>query len=414
MADLLVIGAGPAGLLAAWVASQRGVKVRLLATGIGTTHVMPGWLGVLDTPDELPAALSRWCQTHPSHPYARTGAEAVTAGIEALRAVAATGGLRYVGDMARNMRLPTALGAVMPAALAPESMAAGDLTRPGALLIAGPAGWRDFYPQLCAETLTRQGYPARAVTFDLPALSAGHFDATSAGVARLFEAAEIRAQVAEQLQPHVAGVSRVGMPAVLGVERHPEVWRDLQERLGVDLFEIPTLPPSVPGMRLYNTFKRALARAGVQILLDMTAVRGVPEVGGRVTVTTIAAVRELTHRADAVILATGGLYGGGISSSSSGKLAETVFGLPVSAPAPPGEWFASDLLSPGGHRIHQAGIRADQRLRPVDGDGRVVTPHVHLAGRILAGYDPVTEGSTEGVWLATACRAAHVALDEIS
>ena len=36
------------------------------------------------------------------------------------------------------------------------------------------------------------------------------------------------------------------------------VWRDLQERLGVDVFEVPTLPPSVAGMRVYRTLRDAL------------------------------------------------------------------------------------------------------------------------------------------------------------
>jgi anaerobic glycerol-3-phosphate dehydrogenase len=35
-----------------------------------------------------------------------------------------------------------------------------------------------------------------------------------------------------------------------------------------------------------------------------------------------------------------------------------------------------------------------------------VLENVRIAGRLLAGYNPVVEGSTEGVWLATGYRAA--------
>ena len=58
--DVLIIGAGPAGLLAAWTARQRGARVRVLATGIGTTHVSAGWIGVLDAAGDLNAALDDW------------------------------------------------------------------------------------------------------------------------------------------------------------------------------------------------------------------------------------------------------------------------------------------------------------------------------------------------------------------
>lgn len=414
--DVLVLGAGPAGLLAAWTARQRGAQVRVLASGIGTTHVTPGWVQVLDA--AAAASLEDWIVGHPQHPYALAGLAALRGGLAALREVGATAGIRYVGEPGANLRLPTALGAVVEAAVAPESFAAGDLRRPGAMLIAGPAGWRDFYPRLCADNLARQGFAAQGVAFDLPEMAAAsRFDLTSVGLARLFEQPEARARVAAQLKPRLDGATRVGLPAVLGLERHAEAWRDLQDRLGAPVFEIPTLPPSVPGMRLFNAFKAALTRAGVPILLDMTAVRGETAAGRATGVVAPNVVREVVYRAETIILATGGLYGGGIASDRRGEMREVVFGLPVHAPAGPGEWFNERFLTPAvetlhatplpsGHPIHHAGVRANASLQPVDEAGRVVLENVRIAGRLLAGYNPLLEGSTEGVWLATGYRAA--------
>ena len=57
----------------------------------------------------------------------------------------------------------------------------------------------------------------------------------------------------------------------------------------------------------------------------MTAVRGVVE-GGRATGIGVPdVVRDRTYRADTFILATGGLYGGGITSDYTGTLREAVF-----------------------------------------------------------------------------------------
>ena len=412
MDEFLVIGAGPAGLLAAWVARQRGAQVKVMASGIGTTHVSPGWIGVLN--EQAPGIpLEGWIAAHPEHPYALAGLDALADGLAALREVCARAGLNYVGDEdttglgGANFRLPTALGAVGQAAFVPESFAAGDLRQPGALLIAGPAGWRDFYPGLCADNLARQGFPARAATFDLPEFHTSKFDATPVGLARLFDRPDARERVAGQLKPQLAGATRVGFPAVLGLEHSTEAWRDLSDRLGVPAFEIPTLPPSVPGMRLFNAFKAALTGAGVQILLDMTATRGIVE-GDRVAGIVVPdVVRDRTYRADTYILATGGLYGGGIASDYTGALREAIFGLPLQAPPDgPEGWFGPRFLGPDAHAVHTAGVRANARMQPVDAAGRVVLANARVAGRLLAGYDSLAEGSAEGVWLATAYRAA--------
>jgi glycerol-3-phosphate dehydrogenase subunit B len=415
MKDVLIIGAGPAGLLAAWVARQRGAKVRVLASGIGTTHISPGWIQVLN---ESPGVfLESWIAAHPEHPYALAGMDALNGGLAALREVCARAGLNYVSDedpsiasgqaLAANFRLPTVLGAVIEAAVVPESFASGDLRQPGAMLIAGPAGWRDFFPKLCADNLVRQGFPAQVATFDLPEMHTSKFDATPVGLARLFDRADVRERVAAQLRPKLDGATRVGFPAVLGLDHSAEAWRDLSDRLGVPVFEIPTLPPSVPGMRLYNAFKAALTQAGVPILLDMTAVRGVVE-GGRATGIVVPdVVRDRTYRADTFILATGGLYGGGITSDYTGTLREAVFGLPLQTPAgSQDDWFAPQFLGQAGHPIHRAGVPANAQMQPVDASGRIILANVRVAGRLLAGCDPLAEGSTEGVWLATAYRAA--------
>ncbi len=115
MNDVLVIGAGPAGLLAAWVARQRGARVKVMAAGIGTTHVSPGWIGVLDEKDGTPTRadarglssdtrLAEWIAAHPpacmpQHPYALTGVDALAGGLDTLREVGQAAGLRYVGDL---------------------------------------------------------------------------------------------------------------------------------------------------------------------------------------------------------------------------------------------------------------------------------------------------------------------------
>jgi glycerol-3-phosphate dehydrogenase subunit B len=404
MDDTLVIGAGPAGLFSAWLAARRGASARVLAAGINTTHIMPGWIAVYDAPGDALDAVERFAAARPEHPYALAGTAALIDGINSLRELCEPYGLVYAGSLNGHLLLPTALGAAIPAAYAPLSLAAGDLNTPGPMLIAGPKGWRDFYPALCAANLARQGYASEAFAFDLPEIHAVKFDNISTGLARLFDQADVRERVAAQIKPRLNGAARVGLPAVLGLNEYPGSWQHLQDLLGVPVFEIPTLPPSVPGIRLYNVFKAALARAGVQVLLNMPVTRMIAQ-GKRVQAVAVQnVVRETVYRAKNVILATGGLYGGGIASDYHGALCETVLGLPVRGGGSMEQWFGERFI-PTDHPIHCAGITVDASLRPVAESGEVLFENVRVVGRALAGYNGPCEGSTEGVWIATARRA---------
>jgi glycerol-3-phosphate dehydrogenase subunit B len=74
------------------------------------------------------------------------------------------------------------------------------------------------------------------------------------------------------------------------------------------------------------------------------------------------------------------------------------------------EWFAQTLLL-SDHPIHYTGVAADQEMRPLDEHGQVLYENIRVAGRALARYNGTCEGSTEGVWLATAYAAVRSLLD---
>ena len=75
-------------------------------------------------------------------------------------------------------------------------------------------------------------------------------DENSLGLARRFDDPSWRAAFAARLALKLQADERVGLPAMLGSRDPHGAWSDLEHRLGRSVFEIPTLPPSVPGMRL--------------------------------------------------------------------------------------------------------------------------------------------------------------------
>src|SRR5207249_3824029 len=106
-------------------------------------------------------------------------------------------------------------------------------------------------------------------------------DVSAAGFARRFEQAGFRESVLVELGRRLMPGEIVGFPAVLGLGRAQEIWRELETRLGHPVFEVPTLPPSVPGIRLYEALTSAFRRAGGRLLVG-DRVAGAERADGRV------------------------------------------------------------------------------------------------------------------------------------
>ncbi len=409
--DVIVIGAGLAGLIGGLRLAEAGRRVLLLAKGHGTTHWASGTVGIAADAAPL-AAVARRGREAPDHPYARAGAGDLAVAVERLRAICLAARYPLVGELERNARLPTALGLTLPAALYPATMAAGVLGATGddgPLLIAGFRELRDFFPALAAANLSAAGFPARGVWLDLPPTRRNR-DFSPTILANLFEEASFRAAVGRQLRAVRGDATRIGLPAVLGNRHAAAIVADLAERAGAPVFEIPTLPPSVPGIRLYEALATAFQRAGGRIQIGSWVVRGEAEGGVLRRIYSAAAAREQRHEAAAYLLATGGIAGGGLRTDHGGQAVETALGLPVRVPDGRGAWFGPRFTDP--HPIHYAGIATDGDLRPLDATGAVVYANVTVAGAALGGADLIRERSYEGVALATGWRAAGTLLND--
>jgi glycerol-3-phosphate dehydrogenase subunit B len=269
--DAVVIGAGTAGLVAATRLAQSGARVCVLAKGIGSTHLAPATIDVLGyAPDRVkkPAtALEQLIGARPDHPYALVGSGTVAEAIGWFAQTVADGplpGYRYAGGLELNLLLPSALGALRPSAMVPETMVAGDSSQLRRVCVVGTRSLRDFHPSLCAANLTAAGIEARAINLELKVDRA---DANALGIARLFDDARWRSQFVAELSLALRAEEHVGLPAMLGLRDPHGVLCDLESRLGRRVFEIPTLPPSVPGMRMYEILRHALRAAGGRLVL---------------------------------------------------------------------------------------------------------------------------------------------------
>jgi glycerol-3-phosphate dehydrogenase subunit B len=414
--DVVVVGLGLAGLMAGLVATSGGARTLLVGKGHGTLRFRSGTIDVLGywndrslrSPAEgLPAVAAE----RPNHPYALAGQD-LGSGLEVIRTTAGAAGLALDGSLEANRMVATAAGTLRPTCLAPPTMR---VDWDGAhVLVVGLAGYRDFQADLVASVLPAVGarlgleVEARAATVDLPSLHRHHLSGLE--LARLFDQSDFRRELLAALRGTLGDATVVALPAVVGLEDAPEAAADLAHQLGVPVAELPTLPPSVPGLRLELAITAALRRAGARLQVG-TFVRAMPQ-GGRIGWVEIQSPgHPLRVPVGRMVLASGGLASGGLEVRLDGTLRETVAELPVWLPeAAQGALVGRSFLESSGHPVSLAGVQVDGAMRPLGREGSPLYENLFAAGGLLAGADRAVEKSADGICCATGWRAAQEAV----
>jgi len=399
--DVIVVGAGLAGLTAAAAAADGGARVLLAAKGAGAIAIGGGTIDILGYGDDgRPVAdpAAAIAALPESHPYGKLGLPAVQAATDFFLTLCAEAGYPYCGSLAANRWLPTAAGTLKPACLVPKTMDTADAAVADSIVVLGFAGLRDYRPEVIVQGLSRRpGFSRKhysAVTID-GGFATGR-DATALDVARWLDSDAGRAECCEQLAKRLLPGRLVIAPPVLGTRPGYAVWEELEKASGCRLVELVGLPPAVTGFRLRSLLLANLRRRGVVILEQATVTRAVVEDGRCLAVVTGQSDRERQYRARSYVCAPGGFLGGGLLATA-GAARESVFGIPLDVPADQRAWSNPRLISAAPQPFARFGVVTDRELRPLDAAGRVVLGNVRFAGAILAGCDHSYEKSGNGV-----------------
>jgi glycerol-3-phosphate dehydrogenase subunit B len=399
--DTVVCGVGLAGLTAALYSLSRGKSTAVVAQGESSLYYVSGYLDLCGNASDPMDAMNELVGANPGHPYALAGNDEKNEALEFF--VNQTGdidGYTIPGDRS-NRLVPTCTGDTRYTYLLPGGGDWERLTDPGARVLAvGFADYRDFSVRLMADSLSRKGFRWTAVEIES---GCPRINQTSIDLASYLD--DAYPDLVEKLGVVVKDCDCLVFPAVLGFRKHPIIADKIRETYQVPVFEVPALPPSLPGLRLSRNLISRFRRLGGDLFAGYPVTSATCAGDRCLSVVVDTPGRPQVLEGENFILATGGIIGDGIAVDRDG-MRETVFGLPVAVAG----GVTDGRLFFRGQDYARSGIRVNVDLRPIEADGKTIYDNVFCAGRVLAGYDPFTEHDGAGVAIITGYLAARAAL----
>jgi len=385
--DAVIIGGGMSGLMAALTLAGKGKSVAVVSKGDPVCCLSTGCIDVLIHENNPLAGIVSLPE---NHPYRLAGEETISASLEMFIKIMHGTQSPYCGDTGTNRAILTPMGTKKITCLVPRTMEFADCHSDEYIHIISFNNIKDFYPGYITSSYQNSG---RSI-FNAQVTS-------TAAIAERFEEEEFRQEFIAWLKGRDIPDGKIALPAVLGTRTTGNIYDEISQELAKPIFEIPTLPPSMPGLRLFRTLKNTFLNMGGSIYWGRD-ISSVEKLGTQLEALTLSNKGRATRvQGKAFILATGSFVSGGLYAAMD-SIEERVFGLPIHMPEERKHWFKENFFTTG-HAIEKAGIQVDSSFRPVD------APYENLfaCGSILAFSEVMKYGCGHGMAIATGFAAAQ-------
>ncbi len=416
--ELVIIGAGMAGMATALFAANRNISTIQL----GNTAGMSFASGLLDLLSVYPTsetktqsnpwkAIENLKKSSPIHPYALQPKQNIQKAFSEILAFFNQSGLPYITNAESNTKLITSMGTLKSTYAVPKTMRHGitALQKKSPCLLVDFFGMKEFSADQIKETLKKDWSNLRTIRIEFPGMGKER-EVYPEHMARSLQAPDNRKALADLIRQHIKNEKYIGLPAILGIYHTTDIMDELEELIGCPLFEIPTPPVSVPGIRIKETFERQLPQKEIQQIQNSSVNGYQVEKNGNFTLSVIRGDQLFNISTKGIILASGRFIGGGLTTDRFG-VKESIFNLPVSQPDTRNEWYNTKFFDKKGHPINSAGLEIDNTFRPINKQGLVLYKNLFAAGTILAHQDWKREKSGSGIAISTAYNAIHSFID---
>ncbi|MBT3312495.1 MAG: glycerol-3-phosphate dehydrogenase subunit GlpB [Desulfobacterales bacterium] len=416
--DCIIIGGGISGLSCGIKCLSEGLSCALISTGMSALHFSSGSIDLLSYYPEGKVVkspfkvLEEFTEKKPFHPYTKCSTEVIKEAILFFQKETSKEDLQLISNSDKNHFHVTTLGTIKPTFLSQKSVFNNDYmeTFPGKTKIALITfkGFRDFYPAIAADNLTKHKLfkDSTIITgeVELPEQEGiNKHEFRSIDIGRIFDSMEYIEQIANSIKVVAGDAEFVGMPAFIGINDFNTIHNNLCEMTGKHIYEIPTLPPSLLGIRLDSALKSRFTALG-GIFIPGDKVEGGKITNNKVDYIYTRNLKGIKLKAKNFVLTTGSFFSGGLTADFN-MIKEPVFNLKIDYPKDRSSWRSKEFFHNQGHPFLNFGVKTNSMLNPFTSSGSLLK-NLFCTGALLAGYDPIKEGTGSGVAISTGFYAA--------
>lgn len=419
--DVVIIGGGLAGLTCGIALQQQGKTCAMINNGQAAMDFSSGSMDLLA---QLPNGrqiqnfeqdYTALDQQLPQHPYCIIGKETVLAKAREFEQLAQTLHLGLMGTCEENHLRVTPLGSLRRTWLSPNSVPT--VTEAGTfphrqIAVLGIEGYHDFQPHLLADNLVQNSQFAHCdVTTgflsipELDHLRHHSREFRSVNIAQLLEHKLAFHDLVREIKEAAQGAKAVFLPACFGLETQ-EFFTALKEATGLELFELPTLPPSLLGMRQHKQLIQYFKQLGGLMMNGDKVVRADVE-NNRVKRVYTHLHQDVPITAEHIVFASGSFFSKGLVADFD-KIYEPIFDADIVGQAPFDvtnrmTWTHHRFSEPQPYQAAGLAINAQCQVQK----GGQFFENLYAIGNILGGFNGIELGCGSGVAVVTALVAAE-------
>lgn len=412
--DVTIIGGGIAGYSAGIRCLEAGLKTMLISQGQSALHFSSGSLDVLGKLPNGDAvlfpfdALKELKNQNPKHPYSKIGKDCIQRGLNWFQDTLNKNGLPLIHqkDESNHFRI-TPMGTLKATWLSQPFVYQHKNTVPFKRIVSlAIEGYRDFQPHMLQDNLRYlpefSNIPMQSIQIQIPAfglLRQNPNELNSIDIANILKEPKVWTSFCDQLMRFARHDDLIILPAIVGSDDGLGLLNQLKKSTQFNFHEIPTMPPSLMGIRIEETLKRTFLKMGGMYLRGDKVIAGEFKDARLLSVNT-QNMCDMPVYSDHFVMATGSYFSQGLEASHN-SICEPIFNLEVMGMSDRIRWrnasFFSSLKS---HPFMTFGVKTNETLNPTY-RGKMIS-NLYCCGSMLSDYDPVFEGCGGGVAIATA------------
>lgn len=415
--DTVIIGGGLAGLICGIKLCQQNKKCAIVSAGQSAIHFSSGSFDLLNNlPDGTAVQqpieeIDKLVTLNNLHPYSKLGKELFANLTQEAETFLRELGIPLLGSTQKNHYRISPLGEVKSTWLSVNPFATTKESKKlpwEKVAIFNMSGFLDFYPEFIASALLKLGTKSKITEFTLESLDRlrrNPSELRSSNITNVMDRLNDKEfnELVHILKEGSKDAEAILFPAILSLD-NDQIIQDLEEKVGKPIFLLPTLPPSVIGIKIQQFLHEAYTSLGGVYMLGDNIVKG------DIKNNKLEKVYSFNHgdipfHANNFVLATGSYFSQGLVASRD-KIYEPIFNLDVNHIDHREEWYDNNVFN--AQPYMSFGIKTNN-----DFQGKIKgqsLDNLYIIGAGLEAFNAIKEGCGAGVSILTALHVANTIL----